>query len=481
MKLATACLAFALVVGLAIEKTWADDNEEGNTTEASTTPQSISTTVAPAPSKTTQKPAKSSGKKVQDVAPPILECPAFCECQSSFIICKDSNKWKALPNLSKFTTVTSVAIHNTSIIELDFNLLPLAIEKLSLSRNNISRINSSKVTLPQLKSIDLSENQLRNLTSLAPSTVKLPAIEELVLSLNPIEEIPGPAVFNIFKNLKLLKLDGTKLKTIHETAFNYLTELKTLDMSNNRLTSHLGLRQFANNQKLTFVDLTNNSLIEVPFALRSTSSIETLVLERNLFTSLRKSDFTNQTSLKSLFVRNCPNLTKIDEHSFDLPKLTKLYLDENPKLSSISKDAFKSDIVRNIQYLDLSGNNFTTLFDPVEFSSVRILHILLNNNPWHCDCDLEWIKKLETKNELHCKTPLLYHNMEVGYFLSTIDCEQEKSSYHVVILTLFLLFLFGLAVAVFVQKSEICRRFFSRDQHGTTIYYTKANFNPESV
>lgn len=486
IKLYLKCLILVAIAAsqVAVAQDLPETEELASTPSATSTTSTTTTTTTTTP-KPSPKSSKSKSKiTVDNTAIKGTDCPLECSCVERRVTC-DEKKLTAIPNLSKMTNITVVSLRNNLISQVDFNLLPNGnLESLDLYNNTIKSIylptKKNESALSKLKTLNLGTNQLANLTA-NWTAWKLTSLENLDLSYNPMEEL-GPQAFNNTKNLQTLRIDQTKLKSIQESAFSPLTQLNNLTMVGVKLSiNQLGDKQFMNNQQLEYLDLTDNGLIEVPIALRRTASIKTLILNENLMTSLRQSDFVNRSNLVTLEIKRCPKLTKIDEFAFsDLDNLKKLVITDNPKLRIVSKEAFKSDKLHKLDVLDLTGNNITTMSNPLEFPSVSFEKILLGNNPWDCNCDVSWLRLLSQKSlPIHCKTPEQFKDIESSqYFLST-DCETD-SSYHTVVVTGFLIFLFVLLAAVFIQKSDICRRLLWKDQYGT-IYYTKASFPPETA
>lgn len=476
----------------------ADDGQEDMQTNLPSVTQDSQTTRTPAPSSsaappTQVKPNSSSKKKASKLAAGVA-CPAGCICEDKpkKLTCT-GEKFKDFSFLTDSSGWVSIDIQSGLIDNADLNQLLAfkeTLERLDLSKNSIksfspppnNKKDNASPHFPKLKSLILRDNELPSVGKL--SSWRLTALETLDISQNPLLEL-GQYEFNNTRNLQNLHLQDLKLKSIHEMSFFPLNQLRLLNMTGTKLDNHLGDKQFVGNQKLETVDLTDNGLIEVPFALRSTSSITKLILNSNSMTSLRQSDFINRTKLGDLEIRRCSRLSKIDDLTFgDLTSLKRLIVTDNPALVSISKDAFKSDnqtaAKHELDIIDIRNNNLTTMSNPLEFSSVTFKQVLLSGNPWHCDCSLEWFNEFtpQARPLAHCKTPTKYAHIEIGEFLSTIDCEIVESTFRTIAVTGFILFLFILTVLVFVQKSDMCRRYFWRDQYGT-IYYTKASFPPE--
>ena len=379
---------------------------------------------------------------------------------------------------------------NNSIETFSFQSLPMStVELLDLSENRIKTIVSapkkSAQDLSRLRVLNLSGNLLESATNL--SLWKLPALEQLYLTRNPLQRI-GPNDFNSTKVLQRLDLQQLKLKSIDELALAPLGQLRELNLSSAGFERdyHLPDQIFAKNSLLKTVDLSNNSLVEIPTALRSTNSIESLILNSNLMTSLRRSDLINRFKLERLEIRFCPELRRVDEMALgNLTNVRHVIMSNNPKLSHFSSEAFRSSddqVKHKVKLLDLAYNNLSTLADPAGWLSFQSSSILLNGNPWECGCELRWLLELSRQQGqlIHCESPARAKHLEISQFFQTIDCQLEESSYQRLVLAVFLIFLFVLMVLVFIQKNDIWRRFQWRDQYGT-IYYTKASFPSEAV
>lgn len=459
------------------------------TTYSIVTPKATPITTSTSTQKPTSIPTTKESKKNSKSS---LDCPSECICFEEKKITCENKDLKKIPPLSKFTEVTEISLRGNDISTLDFGLLPVgslaSLKKLDLGDNHISTINSPSKNLKdlKLKTLILSDNPLKDLKTF--SAWSFSALEKLDLSNTSLVEI-GPSSFNKSSNLKNLKLDRNPDLFLSPSTFINLTQLQHLNLSQVPLTNQLGDRLFIKNQNLEVLDLSECSLLEVPVALRTLSSLKSLTLNRNLMTSLRESDFVNTTSLIQLEIRECPKLKSIDESAFImLVSLETLIIADNPRLQYISNHAFGPERKhKHLVSIDLSGNNLTTLHDDLQdikgMGTTDVKSLILNNNPWNCNCDLEWIQTIPTsiRSPVHCKTPEQYKDIEISQFFAMKDCKiEDDSNIHTVLVTGFLLFLFGLMVAVFVQKSEFCRRLLWKDQYGT-IYYTKASFPAENA
>lgn len=429
----------------------------------------------------------------------LNDCPTECRCDDRRVDC-DNARYKTIPSLSK-TSYVEFSFKDNPITSVSLNSFPPSTESIDLSNNLLKIIDRPPASkrssdgLPKLNTLNLNHGQLENISNL--TMWKLPQLLELDVSGNPIKEINQPITF---KSLKTLIMDSLVLTNLNESVFSMLNDLEHLYLHKsimNLPSTQLPNQIFSKNLKLKRLDLSYNRLPDVPVALRSINTLEWLRLDGNWMTSLRPSDFLNQTHIDELNIKSCPYLTEVNDYTFgDMPNLTKLILSDNPKLRKISMDAFVSKsmlmdssddvnenkILHELDLIDLSRNNLTTLHDPRRFKSISFKKIILQNNPWTCDCNLSWLSSMpmSLRSTMHCMTPALYKDIEVSQFIKTVECDESELNYQKIVLVSFLVFLLVLTIAVFAQKTDLCRRFQMRDQYGT-IYYTKASFPTETV
>ncbi|KAJ8970048.1 hypothetical protein NQ314_001477 [Rhamnusium bicolor] len=259
-------------------------------------------------------------------------------------------------------------------------------------------------------------------------------LQYLILERNNLRFIPAFAFYGT-PSLKMLSLAHNKLLDIQITDLAGLLQLEYLDLSFNNFTQlselslppfpKLKLANFANNPiSIIFPNTfevmnTTDSLIigsdDIPLTLITNSFIGLNLLQKltinNLELGLLKRDlFVGMPSLTELILTG--NITKLEYDAFlEVNKIKKLIL-SNCQITNISMDAFIG--LQKLQYLDLSKNNLEYLppavFDQLInikelylnsnkfsqlprdiFSKLHAKLIRLNDNPWHCSCEMsEW-------------------------------------------------------------------------------------------
>lgn len=193
------------------------------------------------------------------------------------------------------TVFTQRSLNNNNITNLfAFAALP-NIQRLHLDHNKISWIDWDAFgALPQLRSIDLSGNQLeyswsfRSAPKLNVSARGTPHLQALDLSENRLEMLTlqtfgGPTVLGVLSVLRLADNRFSDNSALHE--IGKLTALSVLDLSANRLETlqNLNLSQLTN---LRVLNLAGNQFTVVSQQLRFAGALENLWLDDNPLRSL---------------------------------------------------------------------------------------------------------------------------------------------------------------------------------------------------
>nr|CAD7266583.1 unnamed protein product [Timema shepardi] len=234
---------------------------------------------------------------------------------------------------------------------------------LSLQKNQIDQIESSAfIALENLKSLDLSHNQL---------TVE--AIRADVLR--------GPPNTNRYEPLGLISLDlgYNSIHSLDPNAFEHLPYLKEIHLNNNpmhildigtqhALSSPEALEVVGRHRKY---ENKNDEPIQVVGQYRS-------------FMGLHK--------MRELRISGMKQLKRVGPATFDhLISLQVFYCSFNPQLTDIDKDAFRA--LRQqwpIKEMYVHNNGLKSLSEElVPWSQVEVID--LQENPWHCDCKLAWV------------------------------------------------------------------------------------------
>lgn len=252
---------------------------------------------------------------------------------------------------------------------------------------------------PNTRLLDLSNNHI----SVIPkrSFSKNQKLQVLLLQNNNISVVEDGG-FSQLEFLSKLDLSWNRLSVLTEGFSVGLTLLRELQLAHNHLTS-LDSRSFLHLDGLQRLNLTSNAIHTIQVrTFSSMSSLRQLHLEDNQLTSLRNGIF---SILRSLEVLNLAG-NQISETEIGIFKpLTSMTL------------------------LNLANNQLSTVYFKT-FLGIQTYstHILLEGNPWNCDCDLQRVfQKLQSIQRLFlddyynltCKAPPVLQ----GYRLMEVDTE----------------------------------------------------------
>ena len=162
--------------------------------------------------------------------------------------------------------------------------LPMDLKSLDMSHNQLRRINSTEMfRLSSLEDLDLSHNRLKEFTmsgrqlvhlSLKKldlshnriSSVKslwltgLERLQDLNLANNQIESLPSRTLFEVGNGLRRLNLKSNKIVNLDPQCFNDLQVLKELSLTKNKLSSFPKEVDLPN---LEVLELNKNSFVQI--------------------------------------------------------------------------------------------------------------------------------------------------------------------------------------------------------------------------
>lgn len=378
--------------------------------------------------------------------------------------------------LSYLPQLEKLIISNNNISNLKSQLKSDSLTILDLSQCKLKHIDSTALDqLTNLKQLIITQNyELKTFKSSSDSLEildaskcslenipkgRLPQLISLILNHNNVRYLPQYSFINM-THLQFLGLKHNAIAKVDKEAFYGLTTIYHIDISYNTI-SWLDSRTFSQNFKLFRLDISRNYLTAIP-----RFDIE---------------------SLRVLDLNNC-EIRVVNSDCLDLmPALQELYLSGN----FIAKlpDYFQSDSLRhldlsmcrisrlnnltfaNMPYLrklDLTGNRLT--------SNIKVSYfppnsdILLEDNPWRCDCNYnqkelyEWLDRLNGNmaRRLRCQSP---ENVEGFTWLSACAEEWTPKPINHAVVWLYsigaifaVVFLLCLAISVFRAFGEKERR-----------------------
>ena len=220
-----------------------------------------------------------------------------------------------------------------------------------------------------------------------PSSIPL-KVEFLSIYRNMVTEIPESALRNL-TNLMTLNLRSNKLRDFPATVFRDLIRLKSFNAGFNKLSS-LPRLLFHGLRDLQQIYLDNNAIESIPEELfQDLPSLRQLDLHRNKLKKFPGNAFQGSFSLQVLSLAN-NHLTSINEGTFHSQTTLKTLTIRDNRIVNISKNAFTD--LRELKTLRLQNNNISSIPEGTFSGLKRGIDVYLNGNPFHCSCELRWLK-----------------------------------------------------------------------------------------
>ncbi|XP_041029645.1 decorin-like [Carcharodon carcharias] len=242
---------------------------------------------------------------------------------------------------------------------------------------------------------------------------------------NKLSEIPT-ASFSGLWSMRIVLLARNRVQRIHSGAFVSLPFLEKLDLDQNHV-KHLPGDFSESLQHLIELRLSNNRLEYLHYnSLMYLENLEKLDLSGNRLTSMETGVFKGLYKLRHLLLKN--NRLHVIEIGFFfmLQSLEALHL-ENNNITAIQGEAFAS--LRSLSLLCLNGNHLNHIkFKTFLNIQTQGTHLLLADNHWICDCDLQRVfGKILSVRHLHvddygnisCSAP----GQLSGYLLVAVDSQ----------------------------------------------------------
>lgn len=251
-------------------------------------------------------------------------------------------------------------------------------------------------------------------------------IESLDLSHNAISFVHARA-FDLATNLRSLDMSGNRLQTTSLSTFQPLQSLQSLNLAFNSNFSSLPSRSFSSLEALaslnlsscgltsvstdTFIglssslvvlDLSNNSIESSDeLGIRYLDSLQQLFAGRNRIQVMRRGCFKELSKLSSLDLSDTRSLLKIEDLAFvGNSALSNLILDGCDGLSMLESKALASSSTidsgnERQLHLSLRRQRWSHLPSYMEkLSWDQVSSIDLSDNPLECDCHVAWLNKL---------------------------------------------------------------------------------------
>ena len=356
-------------------------------------------------------------------------CPELCVCRSDeepivgrrakSITCSGLGQVELSLISYISSTVEVLRMYNTSIRRVDFFTLRRypGLLVLELNSNGINEITGTGKTLPKLRILDLSGN---NLHIIQPYTFReFPELSTLNLSGNGLHTI-SPSCF-LLPVLKVLDLRQNRLSILKSHFFADTPNLQELYLATNSLSR---IPNFVFEHNFHILDLSNNHIIRLEdsaleginisghlnlaqnalrrmpsTALKRLGHVRNLVLDANSFHVFEAGTLVG-LAVTSLSISNQKYLHVINREAFlNLIDLEELRIRGNPALTYIHPQSLIN--VPKLRVLDLSGNSLITLEQEILQSIPEVTDLRVTNNNFTCHCSLSWLQNI-TQDEVFC-------------------------------------------------------------------------------
>ncbi|KAJ9591611.1 hypothetical protein L9F63_001825, partial [Diploptera punctata] len=331
--------------------------------------------------------------------------------------------WNMIKHLNKFPSIPGIV-------------------SLSLRYNHMTSLEEGAfMDLVNLKALDLSYNELTVEGIQADvfrgrySSEHYEPLGIVILNLgnNNIHSLTAHS-FEHLPNLKELRLDYNPLSVIDSTILTALESPVSLEILDLAYTGISDIPQgFVDlpsiRHKLKQLYLNGNKFTEVPQTLAALGdSLEKLNLNDNPIQELHEDSFRGLLMLREVNISAMSQLQRIGPSTFShLKNLEILQCSYNTKLSEIDEEAFTYQQGGQIplKQLHIMSNNLHYLSENlVPWESMTVIDV--QNNPWRCDCNLEWfVTKLapilensspDFLTQIHCSEPLQLSGMSILAF-----------------------------------------------------------------
>lgn len=320
--------------------------------------------------------------------------------------------WAALNDTKEVYEVLKLDHNLFDNIDVPFPTLRFPLKVIDFRHNKINQIVKNCFTkLNYLEEIDLSFNEL-TAEKLKPEIFEgkyspdeyepLKSLKRLRLSYNLLQTLDDE-IFEHTKHLQELYLDNNPFQIVHTTvvqAFNDLSQLQLLDMSRMELSS-LPVDVFHPLRALKVLKLDGNLFKTIPEALKYAQNVRELTLDENPIGDLTgKNVMWPMPKLQKLNMTFMGSMRVIGKGGLGgLESLEELQLAHNHHLRFIHPSAFTFPENDNpdreqwpvVKKLFLNNNNLSSLDIHTFIRWKEMDEIHLHDNPWLCDCELQWV------------------------------------------------------------------------------------------
>ncbi|KAH1029320.1 hypothetical protein HUJ05_002579 [Dendroctonus ponderosae] len=300
--------------------------------------------------------------------------------------------------------LSKLTLNNNLVVSVDPRAFQncSALKELDLSSNALAEVPDAIQELSFLKTLDLGENQISSFRN--GSFKNLNQLTGLRLIDNTIGNLTRGMLWDL-PSLQVLNLAKNKIQTIERGSFDRNTQIEAIRLDENFLADINGI--FAELASLLWLNLSENHLVWFDYAfiprnlkwldihgnfienlanyykIQTEIEVKTLDASHNRITEINPMSIPNSVEL--LFINN-NFIKKVHPNTF---------LD---KRSLARVDMYANDLI----YLDITALRVADLPD-----NKSLPELYLGGNPFHCDCTMEWLQSINSKNgsKSHMKYP----------------------------------------------------------------------------
>ncbi|CAG9134951.1 unnamed protein product [Plutella xylostella] len=260
------------------------------------------------------------------------------------------------------------------------------LKELDLSSNQLTKVPEAISKLPSLKSLDLGENLLTDITN--GSFENLSQLTGLRLIDNQIGNLSA-GMFRGLASLQVLNLAKNKVQAIDTETFQRNTQLEAIRLDSNFISDINGV--FVSLTKLLWLNLSENHLVWFDYAFIP-GSLKWLDVHANFIEILGNYyKIQNELHVKTLDASH-NRLVAISPMA--IPNSVELLFINNNFISNVDTDTFLEK--RNLTRVDIYANEIENL----DINSLRISRVdaeralpefYMSGNPFRCDCSMKWL------------------------------------------------------------------------------------------
>ncbi|KAK9296686.1 hypothetical protein QLX08_009406 [Tetragonisca angustula] len=409
--------------------------------------------------------------------------------------------------LGTITILVLIATTNTKLVDLsgrglkkeDFfmniqtQINLQEITDLILQKNEFDSFLDCSTNLANLRTLDLSQNHLQRFFFLCKDEYNL---QVLNVSHNKLEYIDDNAFNDRIPKLKILDLSWNRLSIVNETMLEHFKVLEYLTLANNPINNGIHENAFWNLKALRYLNLSNvsSSYFSSEF-FKTLTNLSTLDLSENpisviplLPANLEELDLSNthvsrlrgiySPGLRELKLNSMKNLTELSLNDFEnLTSLETLSLDGSKALTFLKMSPFNGHILPRLQRLSVRNCGLRTLSHNLLSIIKRTPILNLEDNPWHCDCKMQWLNTSNAtkliSRQIKCRTPKQHANKQLSEIPSyELECEDDGSMFHPVLwASVFILVVaITMAVGFFLLRRPLGRWDIRRKNRDTVTY-----------